>query len=121
MKRFLAFVLAIMLTAQTAWAAGLGHCPPEHLLAPAVVDHEHGQDASALVAGDGHRHDHGSKSTSPATGVDCSAFHFLALDPSTTAAASLARAAMIVPPIAHCGYKSHVSEGPDRPRWRPAV
>lgn len=111
-------LLLFVLPLQTLWAAGAGHClsgsgAADHAAHP----HEHD------TAGHAHEHVGGPGHDGPATdaAVDCSAFHFVALEASATVASALPRSGVL--PFGHLciSFTSHIPAGPDRPRWRPAV
>lgn len=115
MKRFLLLLLLAVLPLQVTWAAGVRHCPD---------DGDRG--ASVSVPGDashaGHVHKHaddsGGGGYAAGSGLDCSAFQFVALDPSAAATQWLAQAGATTHDIEYAAYKSHIPDGPDRPRWR---
>ena len=101
-----------VLPLQISWAAGVAHCPQE------------GDDGvHASVAGDAtHAHvhdtDEGDAGHAAGPGIDCSAFHLVALETPVTPAHSLSRAGGTAPDFRYSGYKSHVPSGLDRPKWR---
>ena len=119
MARLVFLLLLIVLPLQTTWAAGLGYCPPDsdHAYASAAGHDSHA--AHAHDHGDGD--DGGNRGHAAGAHLDCSAFHFVALEPFVASAHSLPQVGVTLHRVEYTGYKSHIPEGPDRPRWRFAV
>jgi len=118
-KRLALIVLLIVLPLQTLWAAGAGHCvehggksehPPGLHDGPFSATHAHAHDGQAEEAG------HATSSA-----VDCSAFHFVALEASWADLNALPRAGAMAFEALDRTFKSHIPKGPYRPRWRFAV
>jgi hypothetical protein len=103
-------LLLVVLPLQISWAAGVGHCPN---------DGDHGVHASG-DASRGHVHDTDDGDGEPAAGagIDCSAFHLVALEPPAVSTQPLSCAGETAPDVAYSGYKSHIPSGLDRPKWR---
>ncbi len=111
-KRFVLLLLLTVLPLQISWAAGVAHCP-----------HEGDAGVHASAAGDAaHAHVHdtddGEEGHATGAGIDCSAFHLVALEPPAAPAQSLSRAGGTVPDVGYSGYKSPILGGLDRPKWR---
>jgi hypothetical protein len=118
MRRFVLLLLLFVLPLQTLWAAGAGHCLSDGGAADhAAHSHEHD------TAGHAHEHVGGAGHDAPGTdaAVDCSAFHFVALEALATVASELPRTGVLPFGPLSISFTSHIPPGPDRPRWRPAV
>lgn len=119
-KRFVLLMLLAVLPIQTAWAAGVGHCPQgdgQRDRAPAPHERPHAAD----VHDHGIGHDHGVPGHTAGAGLDCSAFHFVALEPILALAQALPPVGVTAGDSENSGYKSHIPDGPERPCWRAAV
>ena len=118
MRRLALVLLLFVLPLQTTWAVGVGHC----LFGSGAADHAahaHGHDETEHVheyLGDA---THGGQATDSA--VDCSAFHFVALEASGPIASVLPRTGVLPFGPLSISFKSHIPAGPDRPRWRLVV
>ena len=118
MKRLLVLFLLALLPLQISWAAVGFHCPQggdDGVSAPAA--------SAALPAEYAHAHDGDSSDDGHSTGagLDCSALQLVALEPTSARAQSLAGAPAIAPAVACPGYKSHIPDGLERPKWGLAV
>lgn len=114
MKRLLVLFLLAVLPLQISWAAAAFHCPQGGddgvgaAAASAALHAEHGHEHDGDDNGDGH---------AIGGGLDCSALQLVALEPTSAWAQSLARAPAIAPAVACLGYKSHIPDGLERPKW----
>ena len=140
MKRFVLLFLLTVLPLQITWA-GVASCPPgahheAHAsepgnAAPPDDGHSHGDGSrpdDSHRHGDGsdahHGHLHGDHGTSGHAGesvLDCSLFHFVAVEPLAATAQSPGQPGVSVADIGYPGHKSHIPDGPERPNWRPAA
>ena len=138
MTRLVFLLLLIVLPLQPTWAVGGGYCPPDggHPNASAA-DHDshaaHAQDHGDGASGHhhhshaAHAHQHGdgddggNRGHAAGADLDCSAFHFVALEPFVASAHSLPQIGVTLHCVEYTGYKSHIPEGPDRPCWRFAI
>jgi len=117
-KRLLVLFLLAVLPLQISWAAAVVHCPQGGgdgvgaVAASAALHAEHAHEHDGDDSDDGH---------AIGGGLDCSVLQLVALEPTSARAQSLARAPAIAPAVACPGYKSHIPDGLDRPKWGLAV
>jgi hypothetical protein len=116
-RLFVLFLLAV-LPLQISWAAVALHCPQggdDIAGAPAASAAPHAEHA--------HEHDGDSSDDSHATGagLDCSVLQLIALEPASARAQASARSGAVAHGVACPGYKSHIPDGLERPKWGLAV
>jgi len=117
-RRFLVLFLLVLLPLQISWTAAGFHCPQAG---------DNGADAPAASAAPhtmhAHAHDGDDSDEGHATGagLDCSALQLVALEPPSARVERLARAGAIAHGVVCTGYKSHIPDGLDRPKWGLAV
>jgi hypothetical protein len=119
LKILVLVVLLIVLPLQTLWAAGAGHCLDHQ----GTTEHPSGLNEEGAAEAHTHVHDGNAEGAGHATDstVDCSAFHFIALEASSAAMNALPRAGTSPFEALNTSFKSHIPKGPYRPRWRFAV
>jgi hypothetical protein len=114
-KRFVLLLLLAVLPLQITWTAGISHCLHDrdddvHASLPGDASHEAHAHVHDSDDGDG---DHGTGS-----GLDCSAFHLVALVHAAVWKPSLPQAGATAHDVEYSGYKSPILDGIYRPRWR---
>lgn len=115
MQRFIILLVLAVLPLQVTWAAGARHCPHDGDYGVSVSVPG---DASHATHVDEHEDDSGGGGYAAESVLDCSAFHFVALDPLAAPKQWLPQAGATTQAIDNAAYKSHIPDGPDRPRWR---
>jgi hypothetical protein len=114
-RRFFLLLLLAVLPLQMTWAAGVTYCPHDgsHANHASVPD-------GAAHAVDGHEHgnDGGDDGHSAGSGLDCSVFQFVALEPPAARAQPLPRACATAHDVVRSDYESHIPTGLERPNWR---
>jgi hypothetical protein len=117
-KRLVVLFLLVVLPLQFSWAAAAFHCPRAGddgvgaVAASAALDAEHAHGHDGDDDDDGH---------AIGEGLDCSVLQLVALEPTSARAQPLARASAIAHAVACPGYKSHIPDGLERPKWGLAV
>jgi hypothetical protein len=114
-KRFVLLLLLAVLPLQITWSAGGFHCPHDgddgvHASVPG--------DASHAAHAHLHASDDGDEGHPSGQGLDCSAFHFVALVYPAAWTSSLPQTGGTVHDVEYSGYKSPILDGIYRPRWR---
>jgi hypothetical protein len=117
-KRLLVLFLLAVLPLQISSAAAAFHCPQGG-------DNGVGAAAgsAALHADHAHEHDSDDNDDGHAIGgdLDCGVLQLAALEALFERAQTFARAHAIAPAVACPGYKSHIPDGLERPKWGLAV
>jgi hypothetical protein len=117
-RHFLVLFLLAVLPLQSSLAAAVFHCLQGGgdgvgaVAASAALHAEHAHEHDGDDNDDGH---------AIGAGLDCSVLQLVALEPTSARAQSLARAPAIAPAVACPGYKSHIPDGLERPKWGLAV
>jgi hypothetical protein len=116
-RRLLVLLLLAVLPLQISWAAAF-HCPQggdggAGLSVASAAPH-----AAHTHAHDGDESDDGHAA---GAGLDCSVLQLVALEPPSAWLQFLARAGAIAHGVACPGYKSHIPDGLERPKWGLAV
>ena len=118
MKRFVLFLLLATLPLQLTWAAAFAHCPrgSSHGTYASVPG-----DASHAAQSHVHDNDAGDEGRAAGSGLDCSLFHAVAIEPPAAAARLLPHSGATAADVTCSGYHSHIPDGLDRPKWRSAA
>lgn len=125
MKRILLLMLLAVLPVQLIWGSvsscpsGEHHRATESALGDAAEPdpaHRH-DDASGAQHDHQHGGEHGTAGHTIGLDIECSGFHFVAVEPIAASAHPLQQRGVVVTAIAHSDHESHIPDGIERPKW----